>query len=299
MGALRLLVTGATGYVGAAVVREALARGHAVRVLSRDGRSGGRVRVVTGDLLDADTLARAVDGIDAVIHCASPLVADDRQMTRITVTGTARLFRAAAAAGVGRLVLAGSMGVYAGRPEARIDETSPVEPRPEARDVYTRAKIAQEAVAREHRGGTGLWVLRLGAVWGAGRLAHGHVARLGPVRVTGPGELPILQRAHAGEALVRAAETAPDGAEVLNVLDADRPTRAAWDAATGRTGPALSWRLLDAAAGLPLPGKPGLLRRPALRARLAPMTYDTARAEARLGWRGGTPFAEAMAEALE
>ncbi|MCB0050146.1 MAG: NAD(P)H-binding protein, partial [Caldilinea sp.] len=71
---MRVLVTGATGYVGGRLIPRLLERGHAVRVLVRDPRRiGGRpwadeVEVVTGNLLDARSIQRALDGVDAAYY---------------------------------------------------------------------------------------------------------------------------------------------------------------------------------------------------------------------------------------
>jgi uncharacterized protein YbjT (DUF2867 family) len=66
-----VLVVGATGSIGRLVVEEAGRKGHAVRALARDLRKAGRlfpgVEVVAGDLTVPDTLAQAVDGIDAIV----------------------------------------------------------------------------------------------------------------------------------------------------------------------------------------------------------------------------------------
>lgn len=69
---MRVLVLGATGAVGRLATAEALARGHAVTALVRKpeklGDLAGRVRVITGDALDADAVERAVEGQDAVLY---------------------------------------------------------------------------------------------------------------------------------------------------------------------------------------------------------------------------------------
>lgn len=84
-----VLVTGGTGVLGRVVVAELLARGHAVRVLSR--RSGAvvpdRARLFTGDLSTGEGLAGAVAGVGTVVHCAS----DPRRHAKVDVPGTRRL----------------------------------------------------------------------------------------------------------------------------------------------------------------------------------------------------------------
>src|SRR5512132_3525339 len=68
---ITVLVVGATGSIGQLVVKEAAAKGHAVRALVRDTRKarklGDDVELVVGDLTRADSLTAAVDGVDAIV----------------------------------------------------------------------------------------------------------------------------------------------------------------------------------------------------------------------------------------
>lgn len=112
-----MLLTGATGFVGAAVLRCLVAAGHSVRTLVRpnsDRRnlSGVDCEIITGDLTDPESLERAVRGCEVVFHVAADYrlwVPDRRQMNRINVQGTVDLIRAAAAAGVSRMVYTSSV----------------------------------------------------------------------------------------------------------------------------------------------------------------------------------------------
>ena|SRR2546427_3369242 len=111
------LLTGATGFVGSAVLRCLTDAGHRVRALVRpnsDRRnlSGVDCEIVTGDLADPDSLKRAVQGCEAVFHVAADYrlwVPDPEKMNRINVQGTDALIRAAAAAGVSRIVYTSSV----------------------------------------------------------------------------------------------------------------------------------------------------------------------------------------------
>jgi dihydroflavonol-4-reductase len=111
------LVTGATGFVGAAVVRALLARGVPVRVLARPGSdrrnlAGLPLDVAEGSLEDSASLARAVAGCRSLFHVAADYrlwVPDPKAMYRTNIDGSRELLRAAAAAGVERIVYCSSV----------------------------------------------------------------------------------------------------------------------------------------------------------------------------------------------
>ncbi|MCH8035918.1 MAG: NAD-dependent epimerase/dehydratase family protein [Proteobacteria bacterium] len=118
MGAdVTALVTGATGFVGSAVARKLIGAGTAVRVLVRaesDRRNidGLRVETVEGELGDRDSLARALEGCDALYHIAADYrlwVPDPHRMYANNVDGTRNVMRAALAEGVERVVYTSSV----------------------------------------------------------------------------------------------------------------------------------------------------------------------------------------------
>lgn len=106
-----LAITGATGFVGSAVLNAALAQGHRVRALARrdqDLRDG--VEWVRGDLGDTAALAAMVAGSDAVIHVAGLTnTPDPAEFDTANVTGTANVLAAMGGAGVRRLVFVSSL----------------------------------------------------------------------------------------------------------------------------------------------------------------------------------------------
>lgn len=311
MGPLTILVTGAGGFLGQAVVRAALAQGHRVRALTRrpapmpDG-----VECFVADLAAPGPVpGQAALGAQAVIHCAARLSGTEAEHRRDTVAATESLCHALLTTGQRpRLILVSSLAIYgAGAlpPGGTLDETCPPEAAPHLRDAYTRAKLGQEAVARRLAGAGGLplWILRPGILWGPGHLDNAHLGmRLGPVLLrAGAGKLPLAHVDHVALALLAACRSLPEGmAEAVNIVDDDLPTRARYLAALGRPALPLHWRLADTLAGLlaPLgPRLPGLLRRPVLRTRLMPLGYSNARAKARLDWRPHLSFDLAMRQA--
>jgi dihydroflavonol-4-reductase len=115
---MSVLVTGGTGFVGASVVRALAARGDRVRVLVRpesDRRAltGLPVDYAVGDLCDPASLAPALRGVAVLYHVAADYrlwARDPAVLYRVNVEGTRALFRAAEAAGVGRVVYTSSVG---------------------------------------------------------------------------------------------------------------------------------------------------------------------------------------------
>ncbi|MHC1558218.1 NAD-dependent epimerase/dehydratase family protein [Actinomycetospora sp. C-140] len=103
-----LLVTGATGFVGSAVVALLHERGHTVRAVVRDPARADvlpdGVERVAADLADAESLARAMDGCEGVFHLAAAVGAPGPEAHELNVGGTRRVVEAARRAGVGRLV---------------------------------------------------------------------------------------------------------------------------------------------------------------------------------------------------
>ncbi|MEW5709305.1 MAG: hopanoid-associated sugar epimerase [Pseudomonadota bacterium] len=128
------LVTGASGFVGAAIVRALVGAGEPVRVLVRptsDQRNleGLPVQTAVGDLLDPDSLRRAVSGCRGVYHAAADYrlwARDPSAMHRANVEGTVNLLRAAAEAGVERVVYTSSVATLGCRADgAPADEMTP------------------------------------------------------------------------------------------------------------------------------------------------------------------------------
>ncbi|HYZ29849.1 MAG TPA: NAD-dependent epimerase/dehydratase family protein [Thermoleophilaceae bacterium] len=147
-----VLVTGGAGFIGANLLRQ-LDSSHDVRVLdnlargSRELLPGDRqIDLVVGDVRDPDAVARAVRGVDLVIHLAAfgsvvESVADPVENFEINVRGTFEVLRGAAAAGVERFVFASTGGAIMGDQPPPIDESSlpwPISP-------YGASKLCGEA----------------------------------------------------------------------------------------------------------------------------------------------------------
>ena len=117
-GARSALVTGASGFIGSAVVRALLNGGYSVRALCEPGRAddnltGLPVDRIVGDIRDPDTLDRAVEGVATVFHLAAIYrfwAADPEIFYDVNIGGTMNVVRAARRAGCSRLVYTSTVG---------------------------------------------------------------------------------------------------------------------------------------------------------------------------------------------
>lgn len=151
----RVLVTGASGFLGAALVRIFRAEGFAVRALVRPSSPATNLAVpglelATGDLSDPASLRRALDGIDVLVHAAADYrlwARDPAALIETNVTGTRNLMQAAR--GLARIVYTSSVAVLApGSAPRPSDERDGVAP-DEAIGAYKRSKTMAEAVVAE------------------------------------------------------------------------------------------------------------------------------------------------------
>ncbi len=151
-----ILVTGATGFVGSALVRLLLQRGEAVRVMVRadsDRRNldGLEVEIVEGDLLKPETLKPAVQGCSGLYHVAADYrlwTRDPAKMFEANVGGSQAIIRAATQAGVPRIVYTSSVATLGIVKGGVADEDTPVS-YADMIGVYKQSKYrAEEAVQR-------------------------------------------------------------------------------------------------------------------------------------------------------
>ena len=174
---IRILATGATGAIGPRVVSALKQAGHSVLVLAMDAPTPGLlpddVEIRLGDITDTAVAFAAMSGIDAVVHLAALLHTVNppsnlcERYERINVGGTATVVDAAMKAGVRRVVLTSTIGVYGPSDGRVLDEESTAVPD----TFYGQTKLAAERIvlaARRADDGRPLGtVLRLAAVYGS------------------------------------------------------------------------------------------------------------------------------------
>ena len=154
---MRVMVTGGTGFLGSHTVKALLDAGHEVRLLVRSpARIGpamaphgiGEVDHVVGDVTDPESIARAVEGCDAVVHTANVYTLDPRraqEMLDVNPHGTRNVLEAARERGLDPIVHVSSNA-------ALLPSAVPLTPESPLGDppgAYSQSKVAAERIARE------------------------------------------------------------------------------------------------------------------------------------------------------
>jgi nucleoside-diphosphate-sugar epimerase len=247
---MKVLVTGATGFLGAALVARLLARGERdLRCLVRTGSDRSRllalaaqhpdaaVELFVGSLSSKESAAAAIEGVGVIYHLAASLAGAPADMFLNTVVTSKYLLEAiqagAAAHAAPKVVLVSSFGVYGvselGR-GALVDEATPLEHHPERRDVYSQAKLRQEKLFREYqeRHGFPLVVLRPGAIYGRGgsRMSVRVGLDLAGIflHLGGDNLLPLTYVDNCAEAIALAGQSDAAAGQTYNVVDDDMVT---------------------------------------------------------------------------
>lgn len=286
---MRVLVTGAAGFLGYAVAALLVERGHDVTGLTRSGTSALPTGVarLDGDLRAPETLARALAEVEGVCHLAGlTKVRESRSAPldywRTNVGGTVAILHGLASARAGRLVLASTCAVYGEQGAQPISETASVAPS----SPYATSKLAADHAAADLAATGAIGAISLRAFNVAGALP-GHpdrdTTRLIP-------QLLAVQRGHAPELVING-----DGTTVRDFVHvADMAT--AFVLALGACEPG-EWRAYTVGSGRSstvrevitttetVTGRPVPRRHTAAADEPARLLADSTRIRSELGWR--------------
>jgi dihydroflavonol-4-reductase len=173
----RILITGATGFIGCELAQLALRLGHQVTAVSAVNNATERdrynrlaaagIEVVTASLDQRDLLESALQNQDAVIHLAAAqheAEAPESLFRRVNVEGTRTMLELARRARVPRFIHGSTIGVYGAAAAGVLNEQSPLAPT----SSYGRTKAEAEAVAREYSSQMAVCIVRISETYGPG-----------------------------------------------------------------------------------------------------------------------------------
>lgn len=232
---MKLLVTGAGGFVGRYVVNEALRRGHFVQAMIRPASqltdinwiNHENVQLVRKDLRSKNELINTNNVPDAVIHLAVGDFMD-------TIVATENLLSIMKITKVNRMILVSSFAVYNYIKIAalsRIDESSPIIMKPDNHDEYSLTKRTQEKLIQQAAEEWGLkyTILRPGAIFGK---EHLWTARLGLdasdrlwIRLGCWAKVPLSYIENCAEAIIMCAEKNEAIGQIFNIIDDHLPSQ--------------------------------------------------------------------------
>ncbi|PZQ33152.1 MAG: NAD(P)-dependent oxidoreductase [Stenotrophomonas acidaminiphila] len=242
---MKVLVTGAGGFLGQRIARSLLQQGvEDLRLHVRQRPPEGlveelraafpqaRIEWAGANLLARDALASLVADVDCLVHAAAGMRGAAADMFANSVVGTRNLLEAAGAAGVRRVVQISSFAVYRtetlGR-NAVHDESVPLETVGVDKGPYGYAKVRQEQLLDEYRARFGFEtvVLRPGVIYGEGGGALSPRVGIGAMglffSLGGGATLPLTYVENCADAVAVAALKAPPGS-AFNVVDDDLPS---------------------------------------------------------------------------
>ncbi len=244
---MSILITGASGFLGQAVVERLLAHGDSrlrcfVRPTSdtsglgrlRDRYPRAQLQYIVGNLASPQDARRAVEGVETIYHLAAGMRGLPATLFADTVVGSKHLLEAMDDR-KRRVVLVSSLGVYGTsflQTGCLIGENTLLDPCPQKRNPYFHAKIWQEQLFQEQaqNGKLDLVILRAGVLYGNGIGNRAFPSRLGItignmlVMVGGGNRLPLSHVVNCAEGVVLAGRSPAASGQTYNLLDDDLPT---------------------------------------------------------------------------
>lgn len=174
---MKILISGATGFIGSRLSLLARQDGHEVVATGRrnnavetsrsEALERAGVHLIEGSLVDAQFARRVTEGCHGIIHLAAAQHESnvpDEYFRQVNVDGTSTLLDAAVSQGVRRFVYGSTIGVYGSAAEGKLDEASP----PHPVNVYGRTKLEAESVVRGYSDRLEQSIIRISETYGPG-----------------------------------------------------------------------------------------------------------------------------------
>ena len=319
-----VVVTGANGLLGSALVKRLIQEKELVRVFVRripppEILHNPRVEVVLGDLGDPEAVDQVLEGSTAVFHIGAAMSGGQAAHEAATIMGTRNVVNACLAHHVPKLIYISSLSVidWAGHLASQpVTESAALEPAPQRRGYYTQAKVEAERIVRAAAEEKGLPViiLRPGQIWtetsplisaAVGIRAGSHLVVIGD----DSNLLPLVHVDDVVEGIMLAAQSSFCRAEVFQFVDDELMSREELVHLFIRAREPklkvthISLRLACLFAGC-VERLAEMLHRPVpvspyrLRSAVAPLVFDCAKAREQLGWLPRANTREALRKLL-
>ncbi|KPJ65507.1 hypothetical protein AMJ44_10030 [candidate division WOR-1 bacterium DG_54_3] len=237
----KILVTGATGFLGNRLIEVLTQRGYSVRGLARklsniEKLKEFKAEIFFGDVGSMDSLKPVFEGIDIVIHAAADTAGHQEDSELSTIQGTRNIIDLCKHNQIKKLIYLSSCSVYGVADYKKgqvVTEDSSLERFPEKRGYYSEAKLKAEeiVVSAKDRGYLPIVCLRPGTIFGLGgeifppMMGFALGSRLFGIIGNGEFVLPLVDIDNLVDAIIAAIEKQESAGSIFNVVDSDRVTK--------------------------------------------------------------------------
>jgi len=237
----KILVTGATGFLGKRLVELLVEKGYSVRGLARKLSNIEKLKrldteILFGDVADVESLKPAFEGIDYVIHAAADTSGSEGEGQISSIQGTKNIIDLGEKFKIKRLVYISSCSVYGVadyKNGQTVTEGSALERFPEKRGAYSHSKLEAERIVRQamNNGSVPIVCLRPGTIFGPGgeiftpMMGFNLGQKVFAIIGLGKFVLPLVYIDNLVGAILAAIENGSGCGKIYNVVDADRLTK--------------------------------------------------------------------------
>jgi nucleoside-diphosphate-sugar epimerase len=316
----RVLVTGASGFLGRRLIEVLVDRGFPVQALVRETSNLESLRLAGvqfsfGDVSDIESLRPAFEGVDYVVHAAADTSGTEYGTRQVTIEGARNVLELCAIGDIRKLVYISSCSVYGVTDYESgqlIDERASLERFPGCRGIYSWGKCEAESLVTTSmlQGKVSAVCLRPGTIYGSGGENFSPLIgfSIGPhnFAVIGNGDLvlPLVYVDNLVEAVIAAMESEKTSGQIYNVVDFQQIDKKQYmDTLIRKLDPSarivyLPFNLVSTAVVLQeklfgLLNRKPLLTRYRLMSSQKPVRYDASKINKELGWRSTVSFDDA------